>query len=68
MLIEEEMVKNLSNLFKQFMWDIWWLYVNTSRSYSWGHFQSGISYEQGSDYYQVWRYGHLKCSMHKQSW
>lgn len=35
--------------------DIWWLYVDTERPYSWSHFLSGMSYKDGTDPQQLRR-------------
>jgi hypothetical protein len=47
-----------------FMQGVWWLYVRTSRSYSWGHSHSEVSYEHESSSQQLQCYGDLKCSIH----
>jgi hypothetical protein len=40
-----------------------WLCVNTARSYSWGHSQSQMWHEHGSDSQRLRNYGYLKFKM-----
>jgi hypothetical protein len=45
-----------------------WLCFIASRSYSWGHTQTEISYAHGSDFHHLRRQGYLKCSIREQAW
>jgi hypothetical protein len=45
------------------MQNVQWLYVSTSESHSWGHFQSKISYERCSDPQRLRSYGYLKFNV-----